>query len=196
MSKNCKVADCGRIGNHKGLCAAHALRLRNYGDTFPDRPIVTKRPRGMSPEQVYEYFLPEQRGDSCWEWQGVIAKIGYGQVVVNGRAVYGHRLAWEVTHGEIPEGMQVRHSCDNRKCVNPKHLSLGTFYDNMQDAIDRRRFRHSENHWNAKLDSETVKEIRKLADSGQKHQSIADKFGITRSAVTNIANRKSWTSVS
>lgn len=150
----------------------------------------------MSPEQVFEYFLPARRPfNDCWEWQGSIAGVGYGKVVVEGRQVYSHRLAWEVTRGPIPQGVQIRHVCDNRRCVNPGHLVDGSFYDNMQDAIDRNRFRHNEQHWNAKLTADDVRMIRELASAGIRHQMIADNYGVCRSAVTNIVNRKAWRQV-
>lgn len=196
-NRYCSVAGCQRQpANRLGYCGAHYLRVKSNGDAKPDVPIAEKRPRGMSARQVYEYFLPPLREhDSCWEWQGVIAKIGYGQVTLGGSPIYAHRLSWELHNGGIPKGMQVRHDCDNRKCVNPRHLQLGTFYDNMQDAVDRRRFKHAEQHWNSKLDSKSVREIRELAKSGLKHADIATSYGVGRPAVTNIINRVTWKDV-
>lgn len=151
----------------------------------------------MSPAQVFEYFLPEDRPpDRCWDWQGVIAAVGYGQVVIARRSVYAHRLSFELANGrKLQKGEQIRHACDNRRCVNPAHLGAGSFYDNMQDAYERNRFKHTENHWNAKLTTDDVRDIRRLVASGLYHHQVAEQFGITRSAVTNIVNRKAWRQV-
>lgn len=193
MSELCDVAGCARIVRCRGLCNGHYQRLKAHGSTLPDKPLAANRPRGMSEAQIFEHYLPENiEENSCWEWQGVVMKIGYGQVSIHGKPKYSHRLAWELVHGDIPKGMYVRHSCDNRKCVNPKHLSLGTFYDNMQDAIDRRRFKHSEEHWNSKLNRAAVRKIREQAKSGEFHKDIAADYGVSRTVITNIVNRKLW----
>ena len=177
-----------------GLCGAHYQQKKTYGAPIPGRPIGVKRPRNLTPEQVFALNLPRHRGaGECWDWQGTMAAVGYGQVVIDGRGVYAHRLAFELANGRtLAPDEQVRHSCDNRRCVNPRHLGVGSFYDNMQDAIERNRFRHTESHWNAKLTADEVRMIRKLGAAGIRHQTIAETYGVCRSAVTNIVNRKAW----
>ena len=157
----------------------------------------TKRPRNLSRREVFEYFLPAECPPiDCWRWQGSFYGVGYGKVSFGQKQMYAHRLAWELAHGsEIPNGVQIRHTCDNRWCVNPGHLVDGSFYDNMQDAIERDRFRHTSGHWNARLSVEQVRQIRELGAAGIRHETIAENFGVCRSAVTNIINRKSWRQV-
>lgn len=77
-----------------------------------------------------------RKGDGCWEWTGFVRKDGYGQF---GRSKAAYRAAWELANGPIPPGAHVLHSCDNRLCVRPDHLRLGTHGDNMADMAARGR---------------------------------------------------------
>lgn len=80
--------------------------------------------------------------EDCWEWQKYICRsTGYGRLSdSDGRTkIQAHRVSWRLHHGEIPQGMLVRHTCDNRRCVNPSHLLLGTQADNVRDMIERNR---------------------------------------------------------
>ena len=77
--------------------------------------------------------------ENCIEWGGTIDLLGYGRVSQRGKSKYAHRWAWATFNGPIPEGMCVIHSCDNRSCVNPFHLRVGTHGDNMDDMVSRGR---------------------------------------------------------
>lgn len=114
-----------------------------------------------------------------------------------------HRVAYELTYGPIPAGLNVLHSCDNPPCVRPDHLRVGTQRDNAQDAIKRhRRFspfkgqiQAGEMNRNTRLTSEDVRDIRRRYAAGEYQHSIAERYGLTRSNVSHIVRRKSWQSV-
>ena len=86
-----------------------------------------------------------QKTDGCWNWTGALNTHGYGHMRVNSRQTPMHRLSWEKANGPIPDGLSVLHKCDNRRCVRPDHLFLGTQADNMQDKIAKGRHRGGPN---------------------------------------------------
>ena len=97
----------------------------------------------------------------------------------------------------IPEGMVVRHSCDNPPCVNPEHLLLGTQADNMADKINRGRANvpHGERHTSAKLTADDVRDIRQFLADGESCRSIGRAYGVSHQVVSDIKLGKSWRSV-
>lgn len=123
----------------------------------------------------------------CWEWTGAMASSGYGKIGCgghSGRTLSAHRAAWEIAHGEIPDRLQVLHSCDNKKCVNPQHLFLGTQSDNILDCIRKGRAVR-------KLTNEDVLQIRR-SYLPRMSQCLADQFRVCASTVQRIVQRKSW----
>lgn len=87
------------------------------------------------------FFEKVVKTDTCWNWTAAIrGKSGYGCMKYQGRVIDAHRISWMLHKGDIPKDKLVCHTCDNRKCVNPEHLFLGSYKDNMQDCISKNRF--------------------------------------------------------
>ena len=77
----------------------------------------------------------------CWHWTGATNDFGYGRMTSGGRLQVAHRLSWQAFKGQIPDGQYVLHKCDNPSCINPDHLWLGTYSDNLRDAWAKGRNR-------------------------------------------------------
>jgi hypothetical protein len=129
----------------------------------------------------------------CWEWTASYAS-GYGSfsVPIDGkwRQRNANRISWLIHYSEIPDGLFVCHRCDNKKCVNPEHLFLGTPEDNMLDKMNKHRdYRHG-TYVNSKVTADDVLKVFALREQGLTHQQIADQFSMSRPAITNILSRK------
>jgi len=95
----------------------------------------------MNLERFWKHVAPMMDDRGCWEWAASRQPSGYGQLMEQTKRVplYAHRLSWQLHNGSIPAGMHVLHHCDNRGCVNPDHLFLGTNYDNILDCKQKGR---------------------------------------------------------
>ena len=130
----------------------------------------------------------------CIEWQGAKSSAGYGQLKVNGKVHYVHRLAYEKANGPIPEGLVVRHTCDNPACHNPEHLIIGAQKDNMQDCSQRGRVNKTikargEAQGLSKLTEETVRLIMESPLSGS---ALAKELGVHRCTVNRVRAGSTW----
>ena len=131
--------------------------------------------------------------NSCWEWKGKLSSKGYGRIGYKGENIQSHRASWMVHFGGIPVGLHVLHRCDNRKCVNPSHLFLGTNDDNIADMVSKGRNSRGENSSASKLTEQDVRVIRFLYDElGIKIYILKELFGVCDSVICNVVHRKAW----
>jgi len=129
-------------------------------------------------------------GTRCWVWTGV-KQWGYGIISDAGKPWKAHRWSYRYHRGDLPDNLVVCHKCDNRECVNPGHLFLGTHQDNFDDMKSKDRSARGERHRNAKLTDEDVKFIRNYRGDMTRYD-LADKFGVKYGAITAVLNRTTW----
>lgn len=79
--------------------------------------------------------------NDCWEWRGAKSTNGYGMLSLGGDTWRAHRLMWAFVNGPIPAGNVICHHCDNPSCVNPAHLFVGTYSENLEDCFRKGRRR-------------------------------------------------------
>lgn len=126
----------------------------------------------------------------CWDWLGCKFSTGYGQIKLGGKKRTTHRFSYELHRGAIPSGQCVCHRCDNPGCVNPDHLFLGTDADNVADKVAKGRQAQGITHGLAKLTESDVLAIR--AAVGVTQQNLAERHGVTQSAISLIRLGKNW----
>lgn len=131
--------------------------------------------------------IPNDR-NACWEWKDACSSNGYGNYRLGKKKVRPHRVSYWIFKGEIPEGMLICHQCDNKICVNPDHLFLGSPKENMKDMVakGRNRTRHGESHWWAKLKDSDIPKIVQLRHEGWPQADIAERFSVSPSRITQI----------
>lgn len=131
---------------------------------------------------------------SCWNWKAGKQSKGYGSFGVGGgKTELAHRMAYEITFGSIPDGLIVRHKCDNRTCCNPGHLLLGTIADNNRDTVMRGRTARGERNGRAKLKEFQVRAIREQYKNKTSTQTaLALAYKVSRSTIANIVKERYW----
>lgn len=117
-------------------------------------------------------------------------KHGHVEIYRDGKKRLVHRYVYEESFGEIPEGLVVRHKCDNPNCINLEHLELGTHADNVADRVERQRSAKGSQNGRAKLTDDDVKYIRN--DETHNITQLATMFNVDRKAIRNIKQNKTW----
>lgn len=188
--KTCSVEGCGRKRVAKGLCRLHWNRSR------AGRPL-------SAPVRVHGRPLADRfwekvdKTGECWLWRAHLGSCGYGAFGLGGRAAKAHRVAFELTHGPIPPGLFVCHSCDVPACVRPEHLFLGTHVENMADmrAKGRSPDHRGTKNTKAKLTPDLVRHIRARLSTGESRAQIARSLGVWPTTISMVALGRRWADV-
>jgi hypothetical protein len=157
-----------------------------------------RRPGRTLAERFWEK-VHKVEGDGCWTWTAATTE-GYGAIGIDGSRRDGaHRVSWRLHFGLIPEGMEICHHCDNRLCVRPDHLFLGTRADNMQDAKRKGRLRvqrpgmpRGSRHHHASITEDIARLIRALREEGLTYREIGERTGASKAVISQVATGKSW----
>lgn len=131
----------------------------------------------------------------CWEWTGTKSKGGYGQFTVRGIGYKPHRVSASLFLGfPLSSNLAVCHKCDNPSCFNPQHLFVGTFSENIRDAVQKGRWIHTrgEKNGRAKLSEDDVLQIRLALAFGASVATMAKRFGMSFKTVSKIKLRQRW----
>lgn len=163
--------------------------------------------RKTDPPPIIRFSQRTRKAENgCLEWQGPPQKeTGYGQFTLANKTMSTHRASWILFRGQIPKNLYVLHKCDNRICVNPNHLFLGTQKDNMDDmqakgrkfsqrGIPRPNMR-GEKHFASLLTDKQVREIAKRLKRGKRGLSreLARQYGVKISYIQDIMRGRKWT---
>lgn len=147
----------------------------------------------LSPLDHVRFWSKVSTGDidACWPWRGGTGEAGHGQFSLHGRNVIASRIAYQLGLGEIPDGLLVRHRCDNPPCCNPRHLETGTTQDNTMDRNVRGRTNRGAGVWHkVRLTEADVLLIR--ATPQAEWTSLAKELGVSRNTVYSAATGQSW----
>jgi hypothetical protein len=135
---------------------------------------------------IKEHVARKEELSQCWETERERQIFSF-----RNKKIIGHRVAYILSKGEIPEKQLVRHKCDNNKCINPDHLELGTHQDNMNDRMVRGRTCKGSTHHSSKLDDEKARLVYSRKDMKSLTET-AKEFGITKQSVSKIWKKESW----
>lgn len=165
------------------------------------RKVWSKIRRSWTNKERFERYFRKGKATECWNWQAhCFSDSGYGcfgwrdkrnEPIT--RSIGAHVAAYLLYKGKIPKGKQVQHTCDNRPCVNPNHLKLGTQKDNMRDCIERRRIARGKRQGLSVMTDAKVKELRSWYAAGESQVSLAARFGISQPTVSQITRGITWT---
>lgn len=162
--------------------------------------VIMGTKHGLSLEERFWMYVNKGDVKECWEWTGSLDSKGYGKIyngggAANKKLLAAHRVSYQMFFGSIPSGLYVCHKCDNKACVNPEHLFLGTAKDNTQDMLNKGRSydRGGENNNRNILSTNDVVKIKKLLLSETESISnIAKKFDVGYNVIWYIAAGKTW----
>lgn len=127
--------------------------------------------------------------DECWNWTASKHNQGYGVIKVDGAYKLAHRMAFLLTYGHLDDDLYVCHQCDNRLCVNPSHLRLGTHLDNIKDMLNKGRGAKGEGAGSSKL---TECDVNEILSSEDRNGVLARRFGVSPATICDIQKGRTW----
>lgn len=143
-----------------------------------------------TPDFIFDRSIPEPNS-GCWLWLMGISDNGYGKASRNKYQRYAHRVSFATFKCE-PGKMHVLHKCDNRMCVNPDHLFLGTQQDNMDDMCKKGRSVRGEYKCNSKLSKKDALYIIGIPKEQISHVDMAKRFGVAFQTIADIRSGRTW----
>lgn len=184
----CKIDGCSKPAARRGWCHMHHSRWRSNGD-----PLATQIGPWDEPAADRLARNSQRMPNGCIVWTGAKDKDGYGKFNKKGWPGRAHRAAYAVTHGPIPQGAMVRHTCDNPPCINPDHLRIGNALDNATDRVQRDRFDKTNPRYNrVRLSMEAAQEIRAKYRAGARQRDLAQQYGVGRDQISRVVNNLNW----
>ena len=146
----------------------------------------------MNEKKLWEHVRKAEQ-ETCWPWLGRRVPQGYGVLRWGPKNARATRVIWNLLHGPIPDGMVIRHKCDNPPCCNPGHLELGTPADNNRDRMLRGRSNPTKGvaHHNSKLTEGAVRHIRENPDA-LTQTALAVRFGVPQPTNSEARNGNQW----
>jgi hypothetical protein len=133
--------------------------------------------------------------DACWNWQEGTHSFGHGSFWEGKKSIRSHVFAYKCENGPIEAGKIIRHTCDNPRCCNPRHLLSGTHAENVADKVARNRQAKGEHNGNSKLTIDQVAMIRNLHRPYDKEYgttALSNRLGVTQKVILDIIARRSW----
>lgn len=183
--EKCLAPGCERPSKVRGCCASHYATRRKKGQSM--LPLV-KAENGALLKFLSEHV--QHRDEACVLWPYGCNQKGYGHLTFRGRTLKASRVMCILAHGEPPfVGAEAAHSCNNRKCVNPTHISWKTAKANAADKDTAGTTYRGASHWRAVL---TAEQVLRIVKDKRPASGVAADYGCTKSAIDCIRSGQSW----
>ena len=194
---SCLVDSCNERRKAKGYCNKHYQTYKRYGDPlFRAKQGQPLKYKSLRENFESKYTLVES---GCWEWSGHLDGYGYGSFTFwtpqekTYKHYRSHRFSYETYNNiNLTADQLVCHSCDNRGCVNPEHLFLGTPDDNAKDMVQKGRSMMGERNNKVKLKEADVVSIRAAHKDGVRTGVLADRYSVHRTTIQRINREATW----
>lgn len=180
--EDCREANGRLIKGHPGT--AELARAAGRASAKFTRKLSTG-------ERMARFWSRVDKSGDCWLWTAGVDGSGYGLTKWADKTIGAHKLAYILTNGELPEGREVCHRCDNPPCCNPEHLFAGTHLENMRDCVAKGRLTpprrlYGDQNPLAKLSDQEVEIIKHRAASGERQTTLAKEFNVSNGLICMV----------